>query len=201
MRVIGGSARGRRLVCPVGDLVRPVPDLARSAIFNILRDQVEGAVVLDLFAGAGTMGIEALSRGAAQCAFVERSARACAALRKNLDCVGLASRAEVVRGDALRCLPVLKRLGWTFTIAFACPPFALYLDPPARAELIAFLEALLSSGLLASGARVILQHEARSAIPAAMGGLVLTDRRRYGRNVFSFYEPSDIGVGGHGNAS
>jgi len=191
MRVIGGMAKGRRLVCPPGDDVRPVPDLARGAIFNVLRDRLDGVCVLDLFAGAGTMGIEALSRGAALCVFVERSAGAIAALERNLAHTGLSSRAHVVRRDALRCAPALKQRGWRFDLVFVCPPFGMFLDPPRKAGLIRLLAAFAGLELLSAGAEVILQHEERSGMPQGIAGLVSRERRRYGRNLFSFYVAGD----------
>jgi 16S rRNA (guanine966-N2)-methyltransferase len=103
MRVVSGSARGRKLVAPAGLNTRPTSDRAREAIFSILAslDAIEGATVADLFAGSGAMGIEALSRGAAHATFVERDRDALAAIEANLASTGLAGAATVVRGDAL----------------------------------------------------------------------------------------------------
>ena len=102
VRVVAGDLRGRRIESPVGDATRPTTDKVREAVFNALGslDVVDGARVLDLFAGTGAMGIEALSRGAAHCVFVESDRAALAVLRRNIDALGLADRSTVVAGDA-----------------------------------------------------------------------------------------------------
>ncbi|HXX89898.1 MAG TPA: 16S rRNA (guanine(966)-N(2))-methyltransferase RsmD [Acidimicrobiales bacterium] len=139
MRVVGGSARGRRLRAPAGRATRPTADRVREAIFDMLDTmlELEGATVVDLFAGSGALGIEALSRGAARVVFVERAAPALAAIRANLESTGLAgARAEVVRADAL---------GWSagaqhVTLALADPPYAF----DDWASLLATLDAELA---------------------------------------------------------
>ena len=111
MRVIAGTARGTKLECPPGDEVRPTPDMARQALFNILQEAVSGATVLDIFAGVGTVGIEALSRGAAHCVFVERSPKHGKFLKRNLERTHLGGRADVLVRDALRCTERVAGLG------------------------------------------------------------------------------------------
>ena len=120
MRVIAGEAKGRRLVVPEGGGTRAATDRIRETLFGILEPVVADARILDLFAGAGTLGIEALSRGAAHATFVEQAPKAIAALRKNLETTGLTGRATVVRANALTYLdgPV------DADIAFCDPPFA-----------------------------------------------------------------------------
>ena len=189
MRVIAGTARGTKLECPPGEAVRPTPDMARQAIFNILQDAVSGATVLDLFAGVGTVGIEALSRGAARCVFVERSPKHGKFLERNLERARLADRAEVLVRDALRCAEALAGLGLSFDIVFAGPPFPLLREPSGRAAILALLDELPARRLLNPGCAVILQHDARDPIPESTARLRGTDRRRYGRNIFTFYEP------------
>lgn len=121
MRVVSGSARGRRLRAPVGRSTRPTSDRVREAVFNMLasRDAVDGATVLDLFAGTGAMGIEALSRGASDATFVESDAGAVEAIRANLALTGLGGSARVVRADALRWLEG----SGAFDLAFVDPPY------------------------------------------------------------------------------
>lgn len=123
MRVVAGSARGRRLIAPPGTEVRPTTDRVREAVFNALgsRDAVVGATVLDLFAGSGALGIEALSRGAAHATFVDSSPRALEAVRTNLDHCGLADRASVVRADAVEHV---RRGGIDADLVFLDPPYA-----------------------------------------------------------------------------
>ena len=120
MRVVSGIARGRRLVAPKGDATRPTSDFVREAIFNTLVAYVdlEGATVLDLFAGSGALGIEALSRGAAHATFVERDRTACAAIRDNLRKTDFLAQATVLQADATKAtLPAVD-------VVFADPPYA-----------------------------------------------------------------------------
>ncbi|MBQ2231499.1 MAG: RsmD family RNA methyltransferase, partial [Oscillospiraceae bacterium] len=101
MRVITGTARGRKLREPTGRDIRPTTDMVKESVFNIIQFKTEGARVLDLFAGTGQLGIEALSRGAAECVFVDKSEEALKLVRENLKTTGLENKAHVVRGDSL----------------------------------------------------------------------------------------------------
>jgi len=126
VRVIAGSCRGRRLVAPEGATTRPTGDRVREATFNALAslDALDGAEVLDLFAGSGALGIEALSRGAAHATFVDRDRRAVDAVEANLDATGLAARATVVRGPAERTLADAARRAQRWSLALVDPPYA-----------------------------------------------------------------------------
>ena len=187
MRVIAGAARGTKLECPPGNDVRPTPEMARGALFNILRDAVEGATVLDLFAGAGTVGIEALSRGAKRCVFVELSPRHKRFLDRNLERARLADRAEVLLRDAFRCTESLARAGGGFDLVFVGPPFLLWRDRSGKAALIALLDRLSESALLNEDCILIVQHDVKDSLPESTARLRRTDQRTYGRNAFSFY--------------
>src|SRR5438128_11106570 len=147
MRIVGGKHRGRRLLAPHGDTVRPTSDRAREALFNILSHGVfagngipfAGAAVLDAFAGTGALGLEALSRGAAQAVFFERDPEALAVLRENVRRLGEDARAQIMQCDATRP----PRAGVSCAVAF--------LDPPYRSGLsAAALEATAAAGWLAS---------------------------------------------------
>ena len=189
MRVISGQARGMRIEAPPGDDVRPVPDMAREAIFNILQTEIAEASALDLFAGSGAMGIEALSRGAEWCVFVERSRRVCRVLEKNLANTRLAEFCDIVQRDVFRCREALQKLGRAFDLVFCCPPFPMLANRTERDRLLALLGDLAQSGLFRAGAHVILQHERRSSIPETVPGLTFEQQRHYGRNLISFYTP------------
>jgi 16S rRNA (guanine966-N2)-methyltransferase len=182
VRVIGGRLGGRRLVAPEGDGTRPTSDRVREAIFNILGPPPDGARVLDLFAGAGALGIEALSRGAGFALFVDqaRSARRC--VEQNLATLGLSAAARVVAGDARR---VLADLGRTTTAAFDWA----FVDPPYASDLAATALAALgaSDALLGAGAVVVVEHDRRTALDPSYGALALDDQRRYGDTAVSFY--------------
>ncbi|HEV8654534.1 MAG TPA: 16S rRNA (guanine(966)-N(2))-methyltransferase RsmD [Candidatus Limnocylindria bacterium] len=146
MRVIAGSAKGRTLDAPRGGATRPATDRVRETLFAILEPVLDDARVLDLFAGAGTLGIEALSRGAARATFVERSTEALKALRKNIRATGFDDRAEIV---AANVIGFLEQIVGPFDVIFCDPPFA---D-------VAILEATLAhprlAGALAPDARVV----------------------------------------------
>jgi 16S rRNA (guanine966-N2)-methyltransferase len=182
MRVIGGSDRGRRLKAPRGMRTRPTADRMRVTLFDILGPSVAGARVLDLFAGTGAVGIEALSRGAARAVFVEKSHDALRALRANLAALQLGrAEARVVAGDALATLPVLAASEAPFDLVFVDPPYAGELA--ARA-----LAALAGSSLLAPGSRVVVQHPVRTPPVAPAGLTAAREPRRFGDTALTFLE-------------
>ena len=169
MRIVAGEHRSRRLVVPAGRAVRPTSDRAREALYASLGRHVVGARVLDLFAGSGALGLEALSRGAASCLFVERDAAALDAIRANVAALGEGERATVRKGDALRVLRTLAEAGERFDLVLADPP---YEDVPRLAER---LSALLPQVVAADG-RIVLETPADA--PIAVPGLTETYNRR-----------------------
>lgn len=187
MRVIAGSARGHRLDCPPGLDVRPAPEIARAALFNILCQEVADAEVLDLFAGVGSVGIEALSRGAARAVFVEINGRHKAFLEKNLQHTRLADRAEVLTQDAFRTPEWCARTGRKFDIIYMGPPFPMYREAADKAALVDLADRLADGGVLKPGGVLILQSDERESLPESTRALKQDDRRIYGRNAFAFY--------------
>jgi 16S rRNA (guanine966-N2)-methyltransferase len=176
LRIVGGLHRGRRLVAPPGDLVRPTSDRAREALFNILSHGNFAASglpfaerpVLDAFAGTGAFGLEALSRGASAAAFIESDREALAALRRNVATLGEADRAQIIAGDATRPTRAV----------FACA--LAFLDPPYRSGLAApALAALAAAGWLLPDALVVIEVAAREDFPLAPD-FSLLDQRVYG---------------------
>lgn len=157
LRIIGGAWRGRKLRFPAGSPIRPTPDRVRETLFNWLGPRIVGARALDLFAGSGALGLEALSRGAAAVTFVERDAPAVQALRERLRAWG-ASGAQVVHADALAFLAGAPRL-------LDC----VFLDPPFDSTLLAAVAPRLAAGWLAPGALLYLEHPARAPLPALPG--------------------------------
>ena len=119
MRVVGGSARGKNLLLVPGRDTRPITDRVKTSLFDILRPRLEGVVMLDLFAGTGSVGIEALSQGAAHCTFIDADDRAITVVNKNLAHTGLAGRAVVKRADAL---VFLRKTETTFDLIYVAPP-------------------------------------------------------------------------------
>lgn len=180
MRVIAGEFGGRRLAAPKGTTTRPTADRVREALFSRLAGLIDlsGVSVLDAFAGAGTLGIEALSRGAAHATFVERDGAALAALRANLGSLGLESRSSVVARDSFQAVRALAGTG-----AFAL----ILLDPPYRidkSEVRGLVESLVVSGGLAAGAVVVWEHDAHDA---AQWPVMIEDAgtKRYGDTAVS----------------
>lgn len=187
MRIIAGSARGLRLRVPRGSRVRPTSGRVRTSLFSILGDTVEGARVLDLFAGSGALGLEALSRGAAFCWFVEKARPALAALEDNLARAGLAERAEVLRCDVYGVVPMLDTQA-PVDLVFMGPPYAVLRQ--RRDRLLAFLDELAGSPALAPTVLVVLQHDTQTPVPDIVGPLRTTDTRTYGATTLTFLEPA-----------
>lgn len=182
VRITGGELRGRRLILPRGVGVRPTSDMVRLAVFNSLGALVEGAQVVDLCAGTGALGIEALSRGAARAVFVESDPRVCAAIRCNLSAVGLDSRAEVVRGDAVAWLDSLATVGGTTGILFADPPYASRIVPQVVDRLQRFPQ------LVAAGGAVVLEGPEEDIPASHLNHFSCRWRRRYGVAWIGLYD-------------
>ncbi len=181
MRVIAGIAKGRPLQAVPGQGTRPISDRVKEAVFNILGPRVAGARVLDLFAGTGSVGIEALSRGAAQATFVERKGRAIATIRDNLETTGLQDGAQIVKADVFRFLSGEPE---PFDVVYVAPPQYRGLW---RKSLLA-LDA--SPGWLSTGGLAIVQIFPKEFEPLDLETLRLADQRRYGSTQIDIYEPT-----------
>ena len=181
MRVVAGELRGRRLISAAGRETRPTSERARAGLFDWLGARVADARVLDLFAGSGALGIEALSRGAREAVFVEHSRSALRALRKNLEELGLAERGEVVERDLARGLGSRVVDGPAFDVVFA--------DPPYGAGWLARLLACETlPALLNPDAVVIAERSTRSAAEPETPRLRLRGTKSYGETAFDWYE-------------
>ncbi|MBQ3258950.1 MAG: 16S rRNA (guanine(966)-N(2))-methyltransferase RsmD [Clostridia bacterium] len=175
MRVITGEAKGRALETLEGEDTRPTVARVKEGLFSAIAFEIAGRRVLDLFAGSGQMGIEALSRGAVSCLFVDRNPKAAAVIGRNLASTKLAHRAAVVCGEALS---VLSRQTEPFDLVF--------LDPPYAANLLAPCLALLSDKV-SSGGAVLCESDRDTVLPETVGSLVLQRTYRYGRVVVRLY--------------
>ena len=182
MRVIAGSARGVKLTAPAGLQTRPTADRVKEALFSIIasRREFAGARILDICAGTGSLGIEALSRGAASCCFIEQDYRVLAVLEKNLSHAGLAGKADCLVSDALKGLDRLSKQAKTFDIVFLDPPYSssLYTQVP---------EALSSLSLLSNGGLLVAECSARTPLAERYDMLVRIDRRVYGDTALEFF--------------
>jgi 16S rRNA (guanine966-N2)-methyltransferase len=173
MRVIGGELRSRVLKSVPGLDTRPTPDRLREALFNVLSPRIEGTTFADAYAGTGSVGIEALSRGAARSIFIEQSRSAAVVIRENLRTLGIESRAQVLSG---RVTALLKKV--QADIVFLDPPYRLERECPNALALLAEKPPQL----------VIVQHDIRLKLDEAYGRLRCARTLRQGDNVLSFYE-------------
>jgi 16S rRNA (guanine(966)-N(2))-methyltransferase RsmD len=184
LRVIAGSARGRRLRRVPGEATRPITDRVKESLFNILGADIEGASMLDLFAGTGSVGIEALSRGAGRVVFVDIHSAAIATIQSNLELTQLEEGAEIVRGDAFTLLS--GRLHESFDYIFVAPPQYQGLVPRVIAAIDARPDCVNPDGW------VIAQLDPKEPMQLNLSSLVEIDRRRYGNTLLVFFERPGI---------
>ncbi len=196
MRIIAGSAKGRPLKVPKSGSVRPTADRVKETLFNVLGQWLDGERVLDLFAGVGALGLEALSRGAGHATFVERDAATMAVLRDNARTLGFDGQARTLQKNVARALGQLAGEGARFELVFADPPYAAQ-------ETNGLVEEIEAAGVLAAGGRLVIEHDRRMALPpSSADGLVRFDERRFGDTLLSFYrrEEPPLGVSREGIA-
>ncbi len=180
MRVITGSSRGRRLVTPNGDAVRPTTDNVKESVFSIIQFSIEGRQFLDAFAGSGQMGIEALSRGAAGAVFLDNSKASLAIVRQNLALTKLQERAKVIQTDTLSYLAsCLER----FDIA--------YLDPPYQQGLLQKALVLLPQVMQKSGV-ILCEHPADEVLPETVENFAAKKHYKYGKIMITVYSDKDV---------
>jgi 16S rRNA (guanine(966)-N(2))-methyltransferase RsmD len=175
VRIVAGTARGRRLAVPDGEGTRPTSDKVRGAVFNVLGQFFDGGRVLDLYSGTGALALEALSRGCAAATCVESAPAAAAAILENAATCGFGDQVKVIRRRVEDALPSLPAAA--FDLAFLDPPYAV---GPAPA--LAGLERVLRPG-----ARVVAEHDRRSPPEDRFGRLTLVDRRAWGDTGISIY--------------
>lgn len=175
MRVITGTARGRRLETLPGEDTRPTGEKVKEGLFSAIQFEIEGRRVLDLFAGSGQLGIEALSRGAAGCVFVDRSREAVEVIRRNLKAANLTQNTQVLNLDADA---YLQRPGDRFDLVFLDPPYASGLQEPMLQKV---------GPLVNDGGAVICESDGSQTLPETVGGLSLRRTYRYGRVALWLY--------------
>jgi 16S rRNA (guanine966-N2)-methyltransferase len=197
-RVIAGTSKGTRLLAP-GEGTRPFGDRVKQTLFAILEPDLRGALVLDLFAGSGAGGIEALSRGAARAVFVERDKTAAGVIAENLTRTRVADRGTVVRADAMAYLADRAAADGPFDLVLLDPPYA-------AAELLELALARLAApsgagaAIISTDAWVVAKHFWRTSLPQAVGLLASVRTRRFGETALTFYrqpaaEPADVEAG------
>ena len=184
MRVISGSAKGRKLKFPkIADKkkVRPLSDFAKEALFDLLRLRIEGARFLDLFAGTGQVGIEALSRGAEICFFVGTDKKTVEIIRENLEHTLLTGKAEVFQMDVTRSIEYFGRRGAQFDLIFIGAPYKLPLLEPTVIE-------IEKTGIINDNSIIIAEHNRQQELLVEYGTLKKVRSEKYGDTVFSFYK-------------
>jgi len=183
LRIISGSARGRRLLSPKNYRIRPTADRVKESLFNILAVLLGSFTecrVLDIFAGTGSLGIEALSRGAAQAVFIDSHRESAALVATNLRLLGFTDRSRVLESEALSALRSLEKREATFSLVF--------IDPPYRQGLAEkVLEYLAASALIDDDALVVAEISSGELLPTAFGALREFDRRVYGDTAIAFF--------------
>ncbi|MBX7138905.1 MAG: 16S rRNA (guanine(966)-N(2))-methyltransferase RsmD [Oligoflexia bacterium] len=179
MRVVAGSARGRKLKAVPGSSTRPIMDRVKVALFDILRPQLESRTMLDLFAGSGSVGIEALSQGAGFCYFTEIEPRAIRTIKENLEATGLSDRAEVRNQDAFTFLRNTRK---SFDLIYIAPPQYKAIWVEAMQAIAERPEIVTADG------RVIVQIDPNEYEPLNLASLVEADQRKYGNSLLVFFK-------------
>lgn len=182
MRIIAGQLRGRRLRAPDGNSTRPTSDRVREALFNIISARVPGSRFLDLCAGSGAVGLEAISRGADSAVFIDQSRRALEQIEENVEQLGVGERARIVGKDALSAMRALDAQGDRFDIVYVDPPYAAGLYRP-------LLRLLGHSNLVAPEGLVVVELRSRDSLPDETGSLRHYRDVRYGDTTLAFFEP------------
>jgi 16S rRNA (guanine966-N2)-methyltransferase len=184
MRVIAGTYRGRRLRGPKGSLIRPTSDRVREALFSILGNRLPNSRLLDLYAGTGAIGVEAISRGATHVTCVESDAEALKLLRQNMQVCGIAHHITVYTHTVKQFLNQPERWEGPYDIVFADPPYAL------AQELESLLTPSITERLLAADSWLIVEHAEKTTLPVCLGSTGYVRRYRYGDTALSLYSYS-----------
>jgi len=182
MRIIGGTSKGRRLVTPKGQALRPTADRVKESIFNVLGGEVEGKSVLDLFAGTGSLGIEALSRGANKVLFVEKSRQAIRLIQKNLLQCGMEGQSEILPKDVNRAIGILDQRRECFDLILMDPPYVkgLIQKTPVKLQL---------HRIQREDSILVIEHDRREPLPKTIEEWNLIREKRIGDTVISFLTP------------
>jgi 16S rRNA (guanine966-N2)-methyltransferase len=179
MRIISGTSKGRKLITPKRYSLRPTSDRVKESLFNILGSEVEGKIVLDLFAGTGNLGIEALSRRAERVIFVEKGRQALRLIETNLNQFGLADRSEILPKDVNRAIGILKQRGECFDL--------ILMDPPYEKGLIQRTLMKLNTHPIYHGDSIlVIEHNRREPLPRALEGWNLIRQQKIGDTLLSF---------------
>jgi 16S rRNA (guanine966-N2)-methyltransferase len=179
MRIISGAFKGKKLVSLQGTATRPTTDRVRESIFNILAARIKNASVLDLFAGTGALGLEALSREAASAIFIDSSISAINIIQKNIIACKMENRAKAIRWDISKNINCLQSLSPAYDLVFMDSPYN-------KNHIVPTLKKLMKRDIVKNGATIIIEHAADEPVPEDLIGLRLKDQRTYGKTLVSF---------------
>ncbi|RJP21356.1 MAG: 16S rRNA (guanine(966)-N(2))-methyltransferase RsmD [Candidatus Abyssobacteria bacterium SURF_5] len=183
MRITGGQMKGIVLRAPRGLETRPTSDKVREAVFQTLGGLVSGTRVLDLFAGSGALGIEAISRGADFCVFVEKDRSAVRVIADNIARAGMQDKSRIVRSDFRDAVKMLSRHGETFRL--------ILLDPPYASDILTGVAATLAANpIVAQGGILVLEHFKKTTAPDSLAGITTAETRYYGQTAITYYRSS-----------
>lgn len=180
MRVVSGTCKGRALKAVPGNTTRPTTDKVKEAIFNMIGPYFDGGIALDLFAGSGGLGIEALSRGLDKAIFIDRDSKAIQTIRENINTCQLEEKSEVYRNDSERALKALMKRGISFDYIFLDPPYKLQ-------QLVSLMEKMDEHSLVHNGTRIVCEHSHEVKLPASIGGLTQVKHEEYGIIAITIY--------------
>lgn len=180
MRVISGICKGLPIKAVPGSNTRPTTDKVKESVFNMIGPYFDGGLAIDLFAGSGSLGIEALSRGIDHCIFIEKDVKAINIITENLKKCNLENQAEVFRTEASRAIKALEKRNLQFDLLFLDPPYQ-------RIELYELAHTMVQKGLLSSNAIILCEHEKGVDLPETIHTFSLTRRETYGSTIISIY--------------
>ena len=180
MRIIAGEYKGRMLDFPKNVDVRPTQDRVREALFNVIAPQIQGKLVLDLFAGSGSLGIEAISRGAKKATFVENNLKCIHIIKKNIEKVAIESKTAILKMDVFKALGTFDEKGDIFDIVFLDPPY--YKELPKKALIM-----LSQYDILSPTNTIVIEHFKKDNIPENINNILIYNQKKYGDTVLSFF--------------
>ncbi|SNZ09320.1 16S rRNA (guanine(966)-N(2))-methyltransferase RsmD [Terribacillus aidingensis] len=188
MRVIAGEHKGRALKAVPNQLTRPTTDKVKESLFQVLGPFFEGGACLDLFAGSGGLGIEALSRGMDTCIFVDKQGKAVETIHQNLTTLKLSDAAEVYRNDAMRALKAVAKREKQFDLIFLDPPYQ-------KVSYESLLEQISETGILGAGGQIVCEHDGRKELPEYIAGFQAVKRENYGNTTaITIYQAAQEGA-------
>lgn len=181
MRIIAGSAKGRKLLSPVGMGTRPTLDRIKEAIFNIIQNKTRNAVVVDMFSGTGSLGLEAASRGATKCYLIDMGDTTFEMLQNNVDNLKFNDKCKCLKGDTYKYMKQFADEGIVFDLIFIDPPYAKDMIPPA-------IEIISTNSLLRKDGLIVCKIDSSEEIYEGNSIIHLSDSRKYGNTTVLFYE-------------